>query len=185
MLFPSSNIFVDGGGHNCHRLQKYLHKLPAFDKGFVFEPNPIFHHSYKDSNLILIKKAIWTVDCNLPFYISKDDFQVGSSLIKNKLCRVNSKFKPFFYESSIEVECVDFSNWIKNNTSKKDNLYVKLDIEGAEYDVLWKMIKDGSIHRVKKLFVEFHADHMKIDKASHDLLIKELEKNGITPNDWD
>src|ERR1700761_2758402 len=118
MLFPSTNIFVDGGGHSCSGIENYLPKIGNFNKVYVFEPNPVFHESY-DNRFKLIKKAIWTADCKMPFYLSKDDRQVSSSLLSNKLCKVNSKLVPFSHEDSIEVECVDFSHWLKNNINPK------------------------------------------------------------------
>ena len=52
---------------------------------------------------------------------------------------------------------------------------VKVDIEGAEYDVLNKMINDGSIHYIKKLFVEFRWDKLNMVKEDHDNLINKLK----------
>jgi hypothetical protein len=39
-----------------------------------------------------------------------------------------------------------------------------MDIEGAEYDVLEKMVKDGSIYYVNELYIEWHS--FKIDSIS-------------------
>lgn len=185
MLFPAFNIFVDGGGNNRFFLEKYLNRFPEFNKIYVFEPNPLFYNSYNQSNFLLVKKAIWTSDCKMPFYLSNDERQVGSSLIKNKMCRVKDNFCMDFQKNSIEVDCLDFSNWVKKNIKNYYNFTLKLDIEGAEYDVLWKMIKDETIYLVKNLYVEFHKDHLNIEKEDHVRLIQELEKKGIIPKIWD
>lgn len=185
MLFPSINIFVDVGGNNRYFLEGYLKTLPPFQKIYVFEPNPLFHEDYKNSNLILIKKAAWISYCKLPFYLSKDDRQVGSSLLQDKLCRVGTEFKPNFDPKPIEVECVDFSNWIKTTMKPHYNLTVKLDIEGSEYEVLWKMIQDGTISYIKKLFVEFHKEHLGLEQEKHLQLIHALQAINLPPNHWD
>lgn len=162
-----------------------MKQLPEFDKIYVFEPNPTFYSSYDGSNFTLIKKAIWTEACTLPFYVSKDANQVASSILQEKLCKVNAEIRPFFYETPIEVECVDFSEWIKENIKPYDNLTVKLDIEGAEYDVLWKLIKDGTISYIKKLYVEFHSTTVPGKEEIEKLLRQELENCGVFPHHWD
>lgn len=183
MLLPNIDVFIDGGGNDRILMEKYLAKLHPFHKVYVFEPNPLFYNSYNNSNLILIKKAIWISNGKLPFYLSTDPRQVGSSLLQEKLCKVNNKLVKDWTKDPIEVDCVDFSEWIRNNIKPYYNLTLKLDIEGAEYKVLWKMIKDGTISFIKKLFVEFHTEHL--GEEHHDLLIAALEKHGITPHFWD
>jgi hypothetical protein len=55
---------------------------------------------------------------------------------------------------------------------------MKLDVEGAEYPVLEKMVADGSIELIDELLVEFHW-HMNesITKDRHDRLVNELRKH--------
>jgi len=185
MLLPVVNVFVDGGGNDCAGVRRYLSKFPVFQKVYVFEPNPFFHKSYDDSDFILVKKAIWTSNCTLPFHVSKDERQVASSLLEDKMCKVNSEIKPYFYDSPIYVDCVDFSEWLRDNINPHHNLTLKLDIEGAEYDVLWKLIQDGTINLVKQLFVEFHQDTVVSKRETHPKLIKELENIGLMPQYWD
>jgi hypothetical protein len=105
-------------------------------------------------------------------------------LIKDKLCRVGDGFRDDFKEVPIDVGCVDFSEWICSVTRVHDNVTLKLDIEGSEYEVLWKMIKDGSISRVKKLYIEFHKDHMGVSDNDHNTLIKELKSRNLNPFFW-
>lgn len=44
-----------------------------------------------------------------------------------------------------------------NNFNKQDFIVVKMDIEGAEYAVLRKMINDRSLEYINDLYVEFHS----------------------------
>ena len=184
VLFPEYRVFIDGGGNDRFLMERYLKNWLPFDKIFVFEPNPLFYNSYKGSNLIFIPKAIWTEDCKMPLYLSKDSRQVGSSIIKEKLCRIKDKMIKDFHEKPIEVECIDFSKWIKDNIKPYWKLTVKLDIEGAEYDVLWKLIKDGTIKYIKELYVEFHANHLQMTAERHNELITALNSCGVNQKDW-
>jgi len=51
-----------------------------------------------------------------------------------------------------------------------------MDIEGAEYDVLKKMIKDKSIDYIKMAFIEFHWNRMNMDEKTHFSLLSDLQK---------
>jgi len=55
------------------------------------------------------------------------------------------------------VESLDFSKWIKDNFNKDDYIVLKMDIEGAEYEVLNKMIKDGTMSYINKFYGELHG----------------------------
>ena len=61
-----------------------------------------------------------------------------------------------FHEEVIQVECIDFSAWMKDNLSPDDNIILKMDIEGSEFRVLPKMIDDDTMDYVNALIVEWH-----------------------------
>ena len=48
------------------------------------------------------------------------------------------------------IPVVDISKWIQENTRKEDYVIFKLDVEGAEFDVIKKMLKDGTFEWVDK-----------------------------------
>ncbi|KAI8502608.1 hypothetical protein Bbelb_193100 [Branchiostoma belcheri] len=50
------------------------------------------------------------------------------------------------------VPTVDLSRWIQENTAVEDYVIFKLDVEGAEYDILKKMLADGTF----KYYGEYH-----------------------------
>lgn len=63
------------------------------------------------------------------------------------------------FDTTIEVECIDFSAWIKQHYWDTDYIVLKLDIEGAEYQVLQHMFDTGVLSWINQLYVEWHA-HM-------------------------
>jgi len=54
-----------------------------------------------------------------------------------------------------KVNCFDLSKFILN-LQDIETLIIKLDIEGAEFEVLEKIIKDKSYEKITELYVEFH-----------------------------
>lgn len=204
MLLPVIDILIDGGGNDAKWVQRYLPKLASsrmitpypidipikfrdrFHKIYVFEPNPAFHQSYEGTGMILIKKAIWTGDCHMPMYMSKDERQANSSLYEDKLSRVQGRLLPnHWHEEKLTVECVDFSMWLKNMWKPYYNIIVKLDIEGAEYEVLFKMLRDGTIKLINTLYVEFHTETLQSKAPLKPQLMAELRATGIELIEWD
>jgi len=192
-------VLVDGGANSKNSVDRYIHLFGTpFDLIYVFEPNPLFHDSYHGSQYVLMPQAIWTEDCILPFYISKDTNQVGSSLFRHKLCRTKDGHAVSatdtgqeymgndFHLKPLDINCIDFSRWLRANIDPAvHHLTVKLDIEGSEYAVLYKLINDGTISLINKLYVEFHTKHMNISDASHDQLVRSITNAGIIINHWD
>ena len=56
------------------------------------------------------------------------------------------------------VQAVDFSKWLMQNTRPQDSVVVKMDIAGAEFDVLEKMVVDGSVMLVDVMDITWHED---------------------------
>jgi len=124
----------------------------------------------KKPNTTILNKAIWTHDGTVEFYLAEDT--LGSSVLGNKKTGNLAK-------TPTKVDSVDFGQWLKNNFSRDDYIFVKLDIEGAEYDVLENMLKDGTIVLVDRLYVEFHNVKVNVPAERDDELLTAIKKMGV------
>jgi len=139
------------GGHKYKSVKKIKKKMNIKRDFFVhtFEPCDVFFKSYRHArNHKLHKKAVWVYDGATVVYMSDNRESQGHSLLKEK-DNVN-------IHNHIEVECIDFGRWLKETFDDNDYVAVRMDIEGAEFEVLNHIIEDGSINRIGKLLVEFH-----------------------------
>jgi len=105
-----------------------------------------------NDKIIYSNKAAWVEDGTIEFAVDNTDTPMGSSLAKSKVS---------IWETMphIEVECFDFSEWVKQ--FKDDYLLVKMDIEGAEFTVLEKMLKDETAGYMDKILCEFHPNKVR------------------------
>lgn len=162
-----AKIYIDCGGWNGTTTKKYLNK--DF-KIFVYEPNFNFNNYYKGLPITLFNKAVWIYNGEIDFYIGTMYGGQGSTLFKDKTTSNIKTAKP------IKVPCIDFSKWILDTFKIDDYIIIKMNIEGAEYPVLNKMISDGSINYIDKLIVAFHSHKItSIRKEEHDKLIEKLK----------
>lgn len=172
-------VFIDAGGYTGDTVKLFLEKYPDADQFeiFCFEPNPNLKDHHLSDRYTFLSKAVWIANCNLEFFIAKNP--LGSSLMKSKGGRSKLDKK-----HPVKVEAIDFSKWIKDNFAKEDFIVLKMDIEGAEYQVIQKMIDDDVIFYIKELYVDWHARKLdNFDKTIHENMIDFLIKNDLKPGD--
>ncbi len=146
------------------RKSKYFYKTHPKDEicFYLFEPNPLsipniiasieIFSKDKKINIKLIKKAVSTKN-------EKREFFLG---IRRQSSATLFKGKGYVdYNKSVIVQCINLDKWIRKTFSKKDYIYMNMDIEGAEYEVLPHMIKKGSIKYINEIEIEFHAHKFK------------------------
>jgi len=177
-----NKIFIDAGAWNgisVSMFRKHWKNHEEFEI-YSFECNPKYRNHFNKLNVNFINKAIWTYDGVVNFYLGNDGRgnDWGSTLIKNKITGNIDPNKP------VEVGCIDFSKWIVDNFSKKDYIILKIDVEGAEWEVLPKMMRDGSIDYINELYGEWHVD--KVGKTDVELGVMEmnLRKYNLKMRGW-
>lgn len=183
------NIFIDCGYHKGNVTEMFKRKESESFEYFAFEANPHLFKRFceRHSFCKLENKAVWIEDSKVTFYIieidknpKKENFMAGASTLNKKKAEWNERVHK--KQGEITVDSLDFSNFILKNFSKEDNIVVKMDIEGAEYEVLEKMIKDDSIDYLDELIVEFHDDRTGMDSK----IIKEkLKERSLKVKEWE
>lgn len=150
------NVFIDCGARQGQDIFNFRNLYGEDYETYAFECLPENLIELKKvsefSDIIVIDKAVSTDD-------GYANFNLGVTSYSGSLR--DDKTKNMLDGQSIVVETINFSKWISNNFNDKDNIIVSMDIEGSEYDVLYHMINQGSIHLISKLYVEFHATKLK------------------------
>jgi FkbM family methyltransferase len=168
-------IFLDCGGHKGAVIEKFKHTT-FWEEGFEifsFEAVPSFAEQYQNrivENETCFNKAVWIEDGEVEFYLGRAKYEKGGTLFKNKTSGDIDREHP------ITVESIDFSKWIMDTFDKDDYIILGMDIEGAEYDVLEKMIEDGSINYINVACIEWHKKKIGISADRHLYLVGRLEK---------
>lgn len=172
-------VFLDCGANRCHATQIFLNQGFTDWEYHLFEPNKkLFAHyeelikKYPQVNFNYYNKAVWIEDGEKEFYFSRRG-SAGSTIVKEKF---SNKVD---FDNPTLVKTLDFSSWVKDNFSPDDYIVLKVDIEGAEYEVLGKMVDDGTIDYIDEIIVEWHGRRkMNCTQRHHDLYAK--VKNHLT-----
>lgn len=158
-------IFLDCGQFDGVAIEQYVVD-DSWDI-YSFEPNPKSKNTHLPKHK-LIRKAVWVKNGTVVFSL---DPAYQASHIKD--------VAGTDYDDKKLVPSIDFSRFVAG--LPEDALIVcSMDIEGAEFQVLRKMIKDGTIQRISVLDVEFHH-RMMFDEDDNTArkLIQELTELGV------
>lgn len=169
------NIFIDAGFYRGITLRRYIDQ-GIVDKSwtiYAFEPNPdlgVKQHIedfFPDVTVTLIEKAVWVRDGVMKFHISGRE---DAASLEGTSGHTEPK--------EVASETIDFSKFVAN--LPKAHIICSMDIEGAEFVVLEKMLEENTIDKIDLLEVEFHHRLMLDYTPDHArALIKRVEERGV------
>lgn len=176
-------IFIDGGANIGQSTKIFLSEWPNSEEYEIYMFEPISNPELKklineNKNIKLHEKAIWTIDKDITFYI-KNQTSEGNTVMKEKVDISSANYK------QKTVDGVSLSKYLKKNFNIDDEIILKLDIEGAEYEVLKDMVEKDSIKYINTLFCEIHG--LKCGKKYEETveLVQLCVDNGAIPYVWD
>ncbi len=119
---------------------------------FAIEANPGLAAKLPHAPLLtVLSKAVWIEDGTLEFHMESETSGANSI----------AAWKPEEELTTITVDSFDFSQWVKGNFDERDYVILSIDIEGAEFDVLQKMLDDDTAKLIDRLYVEFHPQRLR------------------------
>ena len=171
-------IFIDLGFNKGQSVKFFYDLIPdsAEYEIHAFEPDPSNFKSFENFNDVnFYKKAAWIRDGFVKFYLGSESF--ASTINSSKITNIKQ-------DRFIETECLDICKFITDNFDKDDYIILKIDIEGAEYELLNHMLSNNCLEYINDLFVEFHLGKItNITSDQHNDLINKLHSLGFAHAD--
>ena len=106
----------------------------------------------------------------------------GSSFVTGKAIDYRKRIKNENFKF-IEIQCVDICEVI-NSLHDYQKIILKLDVEGAEYEILEKLLESGLMSRVSKLYAEWHWNKMGLSQERHKAIYNRVKEH-CPIQDWD
>ena len=151
-------IFLDVGANKGQNIRNFRKLYGDEYEIFSFEPNPqcISHIKAKyalDEKVTIMECAAWNTDGARELELGR--VTVSSTLRDDKTSHMSG--------NKIIVETLDISKWIRKNFSPDDEIIMYVDVEGAEYEILEKMISDDILNTswFNKIYMEFHEKKLR------------------------
>ena len=126
---------------------------PAVLYGFDPWPALVEGETEVDGTTVLLeRKAAWIADGEIEFARVRGLRGWDSTVMREKNAR-----DEWSRADAIRVSAFDFSAWLRELPEPP---VVKLDVEGAEFPILQRLVHDGTDELVAELLVEWHDDKM-------------------------
>lgn len=157
LLEMNRRIFLDVGANTGQSLEAALDPAFKFDSIVCFEPVRACwkYLSEKATSKVRIERfGLWNRTCA---EVIHEPGSKGASLwIKNGMRRPNIVELCIFHRAS---------EWFKDNLREGDTVFLKLNCEGAECDILDDLLDSGEFSKATFTMVDF--DVRKIDSQKH------------------
>lgn len=150
-----ARVFLDVGAHVGETLAVVIDPRWGFDRIYCFEPSPDCWDAIDtlaDDRVELLRFGLWSSGTTMELH---DSGEIGASLFETKAIG----------DGAARVELRDAAEWFADNVSHYDRVVMKLNCEGAECEVLDRLLDSGEIHKVDELVV--HFDVRKVPGMEH------------------
>jgi FkbM family methyltransferase len=175
----NKNSVVIDCGANIGNISSFLSITGATI--YAFEPDPIAFESLQKNyserkNIHCINKGVWDRNTKLRLFrhagMKKNEqaFTVGSSIVKSK--------KNISTVSSVEIEVINLVEFIQSLNRKVD--LIKIDVEGAETEILRSVIQQDAHTLFKMMYAETHETKIPGQKVQMDKIKAQMKQKGIT-----
>lgn len=141
-------ILLDVGAHTGQTTQAVLDPAYRFDRIVSFEPAPQCWPAIEaiaDPRVELCRFGLWRETCERPLH------DAGT--------QAASLFADFESEEhtaqTTTIKLVRAADWVKANVSESDVVFMKLNCEGAECDIVEDLLDAGELRKVYNAMITF------------------------------
>lgn len=153
-------IFIDVGAHYGETLEVALDPAWGFDRIFALEPSDSCQSllcRFRDARLFVERLALGAETTTKTLY--------GAGLLGASLYASKRQMTSQSHMHTEEIPVVRASDWFRANVSEPAEVYLKLNCEGAECDILDDLLSEGLGDRLTSIYVDF--DVRKVDGQAH------------------
>ncbi|KAF3794421.1 hypothetical protein EJ110_NYTH02362 [Nymphaea thermarum] len=146
---------------------------------FAIEADHAFHEEYgKKKGVQLLPYAAWLRNETLLFEVN------GGGGANGEKGRGMGRIQPVGEQTGKEgeskevmkVQGFDFAEWLMGTVSEGDFVVMKMDVEGAEFDLIPRLIETGAICLIDEIFLECHYNRWQRSSPER---TKKLQCGGI------
>jgi FkbM family methyltransferase len=149
-------VFLDVGAHAGWTLMAVRDPKYAFDRIYCFEPSAQCWPALErlaDARVTICRFGLWNLTTTHALY---DSGSRGASLYADKFGDARAVE---------EVQLVRATEWFREHLRDDDEVYVKLNCEGAEADIVEDLLESGEFSRLRAVMID--PDVRKIPSQRH------------------
>lgn len=161
------NVFVDCGASDGGTIQRFRDLYPAAETFEIhaFEPNPAWPEI---RGVNFHREAVWVMDGHAELYCGDPE---SATLMRGKTTG------HIDYSRPVRVATIDFGSWL--NQFPVRSVVLKMDIEGACYQVLKRMLQTEALLRIRELHIDWHWNKIGMTLQAHEACLASLRGWGF------
>jgi len=140
--------FLDIGGHVGETVEAVLDPAYGFERIYSFEPVRSCAEALRainDNRVVVIEAGLSNSDREAMIFGAGS---VGASVYEDH---------PHAIGGAEKCRFLDASKWFRENFSTGDRVYVKLNCEGSECDILDSLLDSGEYSKITQVMIDFDA----------------------------
>jgi len=170
-----SRIFLDVGAHHGQTIELLLQSRFRIDHIVGFDPSPICHDildkKFADNpKVTIVKTGLWSKDCEMDLH---NEGSQGGTVHEDYQTTCNPEIRV------TKCQFVRASDWFRDNVSADDEVFLKLNCEGSECEVISDLLDSGEYDKVKATLVDFDVRKSPSNKHKEDELLERTRKLDI------
>lgn len=153
--YPGMRVFLDIGAHEGQTLTVVQDPRWRFDRIVCFEPAPACWTTLEELSTPVVEVCrfgLWHKDAILSLHNAG---AVGASVSADKESG----------GATVECEFRDAAVWLRDNLCADDEVYAKINVEGAEAELVARMHETGTLSLIDHLLI--HFDVRKVPSKKH------------------
>ena len=149
-------LFLDVGAHDGGTLHAVRDPKYGFDRIYCFEPASSCWPALEavaDERVTVCRFGLWNRTGEHALY---DAGSVGASIFQEKFADERAGAAARFVRAT---------DWFSNNLGERDVVFLKLNCEGAEVDIVEDLLESGQLARVRSAMID--PDIRKVRSLAH------------------
>jgi FkbM family methyltransferase len=164
-------VFLDVGGNRGQTVGVILQPKYEFDRIYCFEPVPelqqVIAKNHRDPRIVINGVGLWNQTCERPIF--SPGTQSGS-IFADKI-----NVDP---QHSVVCKFVRASDWFRDHLTDADDVYVKLNCEGCEVDIIEDLLDSNEYRKITSLGVAFDVKKIPSQRGREIEIKRRLEQCG-------
>jgi len=168
-------VFLDVGAHHGQTIKLLLQPKFRIDHIVGFDPSPICHQILEQKfgnhrKVTIVKAGLWSHQCEMDLH---NEGSQGGTVYADYQTTCNPEPR------ITKCQFLKASDWFRENVNNQDEVFLKLNCEGSECDIINDLLDTKEYDKIKAIFVDFDVRKSPSQKYKEEALLKRMKKMNI------
>ncbi|KKN98944.1 hypothetical protein LCGC14_0141890 [marine sediment metagenome] len=170
-----ARVFLDVGSNIGQTIELLLSPRFKVDKIVGFDPSPICHDILdrkfeNNPRVTIVKAGLWSETCKMDLH---NEGSQGASVHLDYETTCNPEPR------ITKCQFINASEWFRENIFVGDEVFLKINAEGSECEIVMNLLESGEYNMVKSLLIDFDVRKSPSAKHQEGELREKMKSMGI------